>query len=76
MLVEGVCVDGHELVCVIQHGRVSGVLSRGALRDACPVCGGTAYVTTESGTVPVSSKIPSERPPPAAEEELRQGRGR
>jgi len=62
MLVEGACVGGHELVCVIQDGRVSGVLVRGSLRDACPTCGGKAYVNLESGTLPSSSRIPSDRP--------------
>jgi hypothetical protein len=75
MLVEGACAEGHELVCVIQGARVSGVLVRGTLRDACPTCGGKPYVTLESGLHPASTKIPSE--PPAALEKPsgRQGQG-
>jgi hypothetical protein len=66
MLAEGACADGHNLVCVIQHGKVSGVLVRGTLRNACPVCGGKPYVVHESATLPSSPKIRSE-PPQALE---------
>jgi hypothetical protein len=73
MLVEGACVEGHDLVCVIQQGRVSGVLCRGALRETCPTCGGKVYVQLESGTVAVTAKLPSDRPPPALTGETRRG---
>jgi hypothetical protein len=62
MIVEGVCAEGHELLCVVTNGRLSGVLVRGSLRGACPVCGGKPYLTVESGTHPTSTKIPSEPP--------------
>jgi hypothetical protein len=67
MLVDGVCADGHELVCVVQEGNVSGVMVRGSLRAACPRCGGKPYVVLESGVHASSSKIPSERPVAAEE---------
>jgi hypothetical protein len=73
MLVEGACAEGHELVCVIQGARISGVLVRGSLRGACPICGGKPYVVHESGMHPASSKLPSERPQPLDQPLPRQG---
>jgi hypothetical protein len=74
MLVEGACAEGHDLVCVIQRAHVSGVLVRGTLRDACPVCGGKPYVILESATLPSSAKIPSEPPGALEAKEPKQGR--
>jgi hypothetical protein len=63
MLLEGICTEGHEIVCVLQGGRLSGVLSGGKLRETCPVCGGKPYLALESGTVAVATQIPILSPP-------------
>jgi hypothetical protein len=62
MLVEGTCANGHELVCVVHDGRVTGVRAHGRTRDVCPECGARPYVVMESGIIPASTKLPSERP--------------
>jgi len=75
MLVEGACAEGHELVCVIQGARVTGVLVRGTLRAACPTCGGKPYLTVESGQHPTSTKIPSQPPHALEKPPGRRGQG-
>jgi hypothetical protein len=55
MLLEGTCEGGHELVCVMEYGRLSGVSTDGELTENCPICGGKPYLLYESGTVAVAS---------------------
>ena len=55
MLLEGTCAEGHDLVCVLQDGHLSGVQSNGKLLDRCPICGGKPYLALESGTLAVAA---------------------
>ena len=54
MLVEGICTNGHTLLCVMSDGKLRGTIARGALRATCPNCGEDVIVQLESGVLPVS----------------------
>jgi hypothetical protein len=58
MLVDGLCRNGHPLLCVMNGGRIRGVYARGALRGTCPQCG-VALVEhkPESGIVAVPGEF-------------------
>jgi hypothetical protein len=63
MIVEGVCAEGHELLCVVQNGHLTGVFVHGgSMRGTCPVCGAKPYLAVESGMHPASTKIASTPP--------------
>jgi hypothetical protein len=55
MLVDGLCSNGHTLLCVMSAGKIRGTFARGALRATCPHCGGEVVDAPESATMPVQS---------------------
>lgn len=62
MLVEGVCENGHPLVCDMRGGRVAGAVVGHRWRRTCPQCGADVAVEPESGTLLVGRASGDEPP--------------
>jgi hypothetical protein len=54
MFVDGICGNGHPLLCVMSDGKLRGATVRGSLRTTCPQCGADIVVRLESAVLPVS----------------------